>query len=219
MKKHLPKPAIERLCILYRLCDDLRARAVQRVSSKVLGQLLGTGSYTIRKDINYLGEVGDIGSGYSPERLYNRIRFVLGLDKKRSACIVGLGRLGSAILAYERFADSGFSIVAGFDSNINKLETIRTTVELYPAYEIADIVRKKNIEIGVIAVPASAAQETADRLIEGGVRAIVNFSPALFSYDSSRIFVTHMDIIREFTILSAYMSLGNKDTDTQNERG
>jgi redox-sensing transcriptional repressor len=120
---------------------------------------------------------------------------------------VGLGRLGSAILAYERFSNSGYSIIAGFDSNINKLETIRTNIELFPAHDITDIVRRKKIDVGVIAVPASAAQESADRLIEGGARGIVNFSPALIQLKRKDVHITNLDIVTEFSILSAFMTL------------
>jgi redox-sensing transcriptional repressor len=207
MKLNVPNPALVRLCTVYRLLDKLVAEGVLRVSSTRIGRIIGAEAHTIRKDINYLGEIGEIGSGYDTVRLRDHIRYRLGLDKKRNSCVVGLGRLGSAILMYEPFSGSGYTIVAGFDSNINKLETAITSVPLFPAHEIVDVVREKNIELGILAVPASAAQEAADRLIEGGVRGIVNFSPAMFSYDSSKIYVTHIDIVRELTALSAYISL------------
>ncbi|MBD3393897.1 MAG: redox-sensing transcriptional repressor Rex [Chitinivibrionales bacterium] len=207
MRPRIPRPTITRLCILFRLLEDLLIEGKTRISSTELGTALGVRPHSVRKDINYLGEVGDIGSGYDTARLRDRVRRKLGLDRRRNACVVGLGRLGSAILAYERFANSGYTIVAGFDSNINKLETIRTDIELFEAYEISDVVRRKNVEIGVIAVPAPAAQEAADRLIEGGVRGIVNFSPALIRHNVETVNITNMDIVREFTILSAHMTL------------
>ena len=154
---NIPIPVINRLCTIYRLAEVLLVRGVTRVSSTGLGRMIGVGSHTIRKDMGHLGEVGEIGSGYSPAKLFEYIRTSFGLDTKRSVCVAGLGRLGGAILNYERFANSGFSIVAGFDSNINRLETIRTSVDLYPAYEITDVVRKKSIEIGILAVPSTAA--------------------------------------------------------------
>lgn len=207
MKKYIPKPTVIRLCTIFRLLKELAAEGIGNISSSKLGAMLGASSHSVRKDINYLGEVGNIGSGYDTVKLRDHIRSHLRLDKKRNACVVGLGRIGSAILAYDRFGNSGYSIVAGFDSNINKLETIQTGIELFAAYEITDVVKRKEIEIGVIAVPASAAQETAQRLIDGGVKGIVNFSPALIRHDSREVFVTNMDIVREFTILSAYMNL------------
>jgi len=209
MKKlRIPRPTVARLCSLASLLEDLLAEGQLRVSSTQLGKLLGVGSHSVRKDINCLGgEVGDVGSGYDAARLRNYIRKEIGLEKKRNACVVGLGRLGSAILAYERFANSGYTIVAGFDSNINKLETIRTSVDLFPAHEIADVVRRKNVDIGVIAVPPGAAQESADRLIDGGVKGIVNFSPAIIQFNKGEVYVTNMDMVREFSILSAFIAL------------
>jgi len=211
MRPRIPRPTVIRLCTIFRLVDDLLLEGRTRVSSSELGRMLGAGSHSVRKDINCMsGDVGDIGSGYDVARLREHIRRELGLNRRRNACVVGLGRLGSAILAYERFTNSGYTIVAGFDTNMNKLETIRTDIELFAAHEIVDMVRLKKIEIGVIAVPASAAQETADRLVEGGVKGIVNFSPALIQHDSNRVTIANIDIVREFTILSAYMTLGTE---------
>jgi redox-sensing transcriptional repressor len=213
MKSRIPRPAVIRLCTVYRLLEDLLRAERTRVSSTELGAALDVGSHNVRKDINYLGGVGDVGSGYDIARLRDHIRNELKLDRRRNACVVGLGRLGSAVLAYERFANSGYTIVAGFDSNINRLETIRTDIELFPAHEITDVVRRKEIEIGLIAVPARAAQHTCDRLVAGGVRGIVNFSPALIRHDNVSVHVTNMDVVREFTILSAYMALGQEISD------
>jgi redox-sensing transcriptional repressor len=120
--------------------------------------------------------------------------------------VVGLGRLGTAILNYDDLRTDGFMVVAGFDSNINKLETIKTAVELFPAYEIADVVKRKAIDIGVIAVPEKAAQETADRLMDGGIKAILNFSPTSIRIKPD-ILIRNIDLLGECGLLSTLLSI------------
>ncbi|MFP4416086.1 MAG: redox-sensing transcriptional repressor Rex [Chitinivibrionales bacterium] len=204
----LPKPVVTRLCTLYRLLAELAAQGRKTVSSTELSGMLGVSAYSIRKDIAHLGEIGTVGAGYEIAILTDAIAGRLNLAIDRNCCIVGLGRLGSAVLDSDRFQHSGFRIVAGFDSSINRLETLRTDISLYPAYQIAEIVAQRRIELGIIAVPAPAAQQTAERLIEGGVRGILNFSSALIRHDHRDVFVTNMDFVRECTILAAHMELG-----------
>ncbi|MBD3317647.1 MAG: redox-sensing transcriptional repressor Rex [Chitinivibrionales bacterium] len=209
-KRGLPEASIARLCMLYTLLGDLVEQGQARVSSSELGRILDIAPHSIRKDISLLGEVGNVGSGYDTTRLRAHIRDRLHLERPRNACVVGLGKLGTAILGFERFRESGITMVAGFDSNINRLETIRTSIEVFPAYEIAEIVQRKKIVLGVIAVPPLAAQEAADRLMRGGVRGIVNFSPAPIRHNPEKVFVTTMDVEREFAILSARIAFNNE---------
>jgi redox-sensing transcriptional repressor len=201
MRKDIPLPTLERLCKVHRLLEDLEKSGMTRVSSTDLSARLGVGPPSIRKDIGYLGEIGNFRAGYDIRTLRHHLENGLGLNKKKKACIVGLGRLGSAILHYERLGLNGFDIVAGFDSSINRLETIATVIELHPAHEITEVVRRKGIALAVIAVPSVAAQEAADRLIEGGIRGIVNFSAAVLR-PVKNIFVRDIDLVREFRILS-----------------
>ncbi|HEX7509993.1 MAG TPA: hypothetical protein VF335_01725, partial [Chitinivibrionales bacterium] len=147
--------------------------------------------------------------GYSIKKLMAHISGHMGLRDSRSACIVGLGRLGTAILNYERLAASGLNIIAGFDSNINKLETIRTAIPLFPAYEISKVVKRLRIELAVLAVPAIAAAEAAQRLVDGGIHGIVNFSPAVLK-PAEGVFVRNIDLVGEFRILSVLSLLHTK---------
>jgi redox-sensing transcriptional repressor len=197
----VPPPSLARLLSVFRLLEQLEREGLKSISSSELGKILGFKPDSIRKDVSYLGEVGNFGGGYEVGRLKAHICANLGLDVKRKACVVGLGRLGSAILNYDDLRENGYSIIAGFDSSINKLETITTSVELFPAHEISDVVRKKGIEIGLIAVPARAAQETAKKLIDGGIRGIINFSPAVIKAQDT-VMVRNIDLVGECMILS-----------------
>jgi redox-sensing transcriptional repressor len=156
--------------------------------------------------------VGNFGGGYEVLKLKDHISVNLGLDRKRRTCVVGLGRLGTAILNYDDLNENGFSVVAGFDSNINKLETTTTPVELFPAHEISEVVKKKGIEIGLIAVPARAAQETADRLMDGGIRGIINFSPVAIKAKNN-VMIRNLDLLGEYMILSTLLAFREKPAD------
>jgi redox-sensing transcriptional repressor len=201
MKRNIPIPSIERLCSLFNLVEQLEANGNNKVSSIELGKLLGVNANSIRKDISYLGEIGNCRAGYSLGKLKQALIQNLKINRKRTACIVGLGRLGNAILKYERLDQSDFKLVAGFDSNINKIETIQTKIPLYPASEIASVVRREGIELGVLSVPPAAAIEAAKRLMDGGIRGIVNFS-AVFLKPEKEVFIRNIDLVNELRIIS-----------------
>ena len=210
-KNEIPLPSLSRLLNVIRLLDHYEKENVMSVSSTEIGKRLGVKPDSIRKDVSYLGEVGNYGGGYEVAKLKAHINRKLDLDIKRKLCVVGLGHLGTAILNYGDLHNRGFIVVAGFDSNINKLETIKSTVELHPAHEIADVVRKKSIEIGVIAVPEKAAQEVADKLMDGGVRGIINFSPCTVRING-RVMIRNIDLLGECALLSTLMGFEDAKT-------
>jgi redox-sensing transcriptional repressor len=207
--KEIPIPSLSRLLNVYRLLDRYEQEKVPSVSSTDIGNRLGLKPDSIRKDVSYLGEAGNYGGGYEVVRLKSLIGRKLNIDRKRKLCVVGLGRLGRAILNYTDLRDRGFFVVAGFDSNINKLETITSAVELHPAHEIADVVRRKAIEIGIIAVPEISAQEAADRLLQGGIKGIVNFSPCTIQ-TTGNVMIRTIDLLGECALLSTLMGVGEK---------
>jgi redox-sensing transcriptional repressor len=203
----IPQPTIIRLCSIYQLLCGLEKEGVKRVSSAELEERTGVPSHSIRKDISFIGEVGSTVSGYEVTKLREQILNNLGFKREKRACIVGLGRLGSAIMEWSLLAEGEFRIVAGFDSNINKVETIRTAIGVFPSYEITDVVRRMDIELGIVAVPPAGAREVADRLMEAGVRGIVNFAPVIIKPKLSGYFVRNVDIANEMRILSVMMEL------------
>lgn len=211
LSQSIPLPAIARLCAMYQVLCDLQREDVATVSSGALGERLGVGAHNVRKDVSFLAEAGSAGAGYDVERLRTLIATRFGFQKEKRTCVVGLGRLGSAILQYERLTGEEFRIVAGFDSDINLVETIKTNISVYPAYEISETVRRLGVEMAILAVPFSAAQDSADRLTAGGVRGIINFTPAVIRTDSS-VVVRNVDLTSEFRVLSALMFLKNNST-------
>jgi redox-sensing transcriptional repressor len=202
MTTQIPQPTLIRLCGIHQFLCVLETEGITRISSPELEKKIGVPSHTIRKDINYLGEIGNTGSGYDVIKLKNHIAEKLHFPAHQKACIVGLGHLGCAILYSSKRAGEGFSIVAGFDSNVNKLETTKTSIPLFPSHEIPDVVRRMGIEIAIIAVPSQNAQEATGRLVEGGIKGIVNFAPTSINPGKEGVFVRNIDIAVECRILS-----------------
>jgi len=225
MNTKIPTPSLTRLCLIYQACEDLYLKGQATVSSIELARILDSSSANVRKDINYLGEIGNSRAGYEVMKLKNFIAANLNLTQKRKTCIVGLGRLGSAILAYEgRLSAGGYRVVAGFDASINRLETIRATVPLYPDYEMTDVVRQEQIELAIVTVPGEAAQKVTDQLVEGGVKGIINFTPVVVKSQKAGVRVRNIDVVNELRVLTSMMTTEQGDekmkcaTETQRHR-
>ncbi len=208
--KNLPRPSINRLCDLYRLLKKQSQEGQTRISSSKISQRLGVGAHNIRKDISYLGDIGNSGGGYNVEHLKSILSQKLGLDKERLVCIVGLGQLGTALLNVLQNHENGFRVIAGFDSNVNKIETLRTSADVFPSYNMTEIIQRMNIELAVLTVPTEAAQDVTVKLVNAGIKGIVNFTQALIQPPSPQVFVRNIDLFGEFTILTALMTV-NKE--------
>ena len=176
--KRVAQAVVFRLSTYNRVLDELYRDGVQIVSSEELGEKTGYGAAQIRKDLSFFGEFGQVGKGYYVEELKGAISRILGLDRTWNVALVGAGNLGSALLAYPGFRERGFMIVAVFDNDLRKIGKKWEDVVLRDISEIQEIIRAQSIEIGIMAVPAEAAQRVADMLVLGGVRAILNFAPA-----------------------------------------
>jgi redox-sensing transcriptional repressor len=173
----LSNNTIERICKIFGYLDMLEKSNILFVSSRTLAQAIGATEYTVRKDISLLGVTGYTRRGYAVKSLKTQLGERLQLSQKRKACIVGLGRLGTALLDYEKFQEDGFEIIAGFDSSINKIERIQTHIDVFSTSQLELVVRERGIELGILTVPAGAAQEAAERLVRAGVKGILNFAP------------------------------------------
>ncbi len=204
----ISEATLKRLTQMYRtLTKMLRyEEEVGHISSAQLGGLIGVPSHTVRKDISCLGEIGSSGRGYDVAKLHQFLAENLGLTESRRTAVVGLGRIGTALIEYGKFSDAGFNVVAGFDANANRVDTLKSNVPLYCAYDIPEIVKRENIELAFLAVPASGAQKSVNRLVEGGIKGIVNFSPLVIQSD--KVFIRNVDLSGELTMLSALISVG-----------
>lgn len=138
---------------------------------------MGLTASQIRQDLNCFGGFGQQGYGYNVEELYNEIGKILGLTRTYKSVIVGAGNLGQALANYSDFQRKGFKLVGMFDINPKLIGLKIRDVEIYDVDKLVDFVRENEVEVGIMSVPLEKAQETADKLVEGGVRGIWNFAP------------------------------------------
>jgi len=176
-KKRIAQTVVPRLSTYNRVLDKLYKEGVEIISSEELGERTGYSAAQIRKDLSFFGEFGQAGKGYYVKELKDAISQILGLDRTWNVALVGAGNLGSALLAYPGFKERGFKIVAVFDNDLRKIGKKWEDVVLHDISEIAEKVKEKEIQIGIIAVPAQAAQRVANMLVSSGIRAILNFAP------------------------------------------
>lgn len=173
----ISKPTLERLPSYYQVLVRLKKEGQKYVSSRELEELTGWDSSQVRKDFNQFWSGGRPGRGYDIAELIAILEDLLGIRRPTDAVVVGAGRLGMSLCSYPGFADLGLRIVAAFDSDPNRIGQRIGNVIVVDAEKITNLVRRLGVQLGIITVPAPAAQEVADRLIAGGVRAIWNFAP------------------------------------------
>ncbi|MEK6800150.1 MAG: redox-sensing transcriptional repressor Rex [Planctomycetota bacterium] len=176
----IPLPAVRRLSLYLRELEAFANAECRTVSSRQLGKALGLSDAQVRKDLAYFGQFGHSGIGYRVPELIQRVRRILGTDKTTNALIVGVGNLGQALLSFRGFQRRGFAVVAAFDSDPAKIGMKGpgpTAPRVHPLSEMPTAVRKHNIRLGILTVPASAAQTVADDMVRAGIRAILNFAP------------------------------------------
>ena len=175
--KNISMAVIKRLPKYYRYLEELMKHDVDRISSKELGEKIGFTASQIRQDLNCFGDFGQQGYGYNVKELYNQIVSILGLGRGYEAALVGAGNIGQAVSNYSRFENMGFKITAIFDANPKLIGMKIRDVEIMDIDEMSSVLNAHKIDIGIICVPRKNAQNVADGLIKGGVRAIWNFAP------------------------------------------
>lgn len=178
LRAEIPDVVIDRLPLYYRLLSRLVQEGRGVISSQELGEELGITPAQIRKDLSYFGRFGKQGRGYSVPRLAAELRLILGLDRRWRVVVVGIGRLGRAISSYPGFEGQGFDIVGRYDSNPAVVGTTLDGHEILDARHLDADLKRAAVDIGIAAVPAEVAQDVVDTLVRGGVRAILNYTPA-----------------------------------------
>ncbi|MDO5565293.1 MAG: redox-sensing transcriptional repressor Rex [Planctomycetia bacterium] len=173
--KNLPLPSVERLPGYLRLLKEARARGEEVISCTRIAEEYGQLSVQVRKDIAITGVVGRPKVGYQISELIAAIEHFLGWDLKTSACLVGVGSLGSAILKYEGFVEHGLNIIAAFDIDPVKVGQTIHRCPVLPFAQIPDF--KNRVDVGIVTVPAFAAQDAVAKLVDIGVKAIWNYAP------------------------------------------
>ena len=200
----IPEATVARLPIYLRALLDLaEGRGETNVSSEELASLAGVNAAKVRKDLSYLGSYGTRGVGYDIEYLLYQITRELGLTQDWPAAIVGVGNLGRALASYKGFSERGFRISALFDVDDAVIGKKVGGLEVQHLDELKDLVAAEGITIGIIATPPASAQEVAERLVDAGIKSILNFAPAVVAV-SPDVNVRKVDLSIELQILSFY---------------
>ena len=178
----IPESTIRRLSKYYRYLEELQEKEGRVISSAQLAARCMVKPNQLRKDLNFFGDFGTPGLGYYVKDLLSEIRRVLGLNKEWRIAVVGIGDLGSSLLAYNDFLRQNYKIVAAFDVDPPRVigmvsEKLGHPVEVLHTNRIKEVAQERKIEIGLITTPPSEAQNVADRLVEAEVRGILNFTP------------------------------------------
>lgn len=176
-RKEIPDIVIGRLPLYLRALQRMVQEGRQVTSSQELGELLGISAAQIRKDLSQFGEFGKQGTGYNIEYLTDQLRKILKLDRVWDMAVVGAGDVGHALARYQGFRDRGFQVSLIFDSDPQKIGGKLGTFTIRDVAQMVDEIRNAGIKIACVATPAAYAQEVTDKLVEAGVKAILNYAP------------------------------------------
>ena len=207
----ISKATVDRLPRYYRCLRQMTDEGVEIASSEELGRRLAINPEQIRKDLALFGQFGKKGVGYYVAELKESIGSILGLDQHWNVAIIGMGHLGAALANYQGITRLGFRLAAIFDVNPVVIGTRVGERRVEDIAYLAEIIAERDIRIGVIAVPAAAAQDVADRLVAAGIRGIWNFAPVNLRVPSHIPFVSE-DLSVGLSSLSYYLAHVSTDS-------
>jgi len=220
--RRIPEATVARLPLYLRSLVEVAESKTSTISSERLAEMAGVNAAKVRKDLSYLGSYGTRGVGYDVEFLLYQISRELGLTHDSPVVIVGLGNLGRALANYRGFGVRGFRVAALVDSDPEKIGRGIGGLTVRSMDDLPSITSEQAVTIGVIATPASVAQEVADRLVEAGVSSILNFAPVVLNV-APHVCLRKVDLSIELQILSFYRqrqagSLGSGNGDTSRDQ-
>ena len=205
----IPTATITRLSIYSRYLEALAQEGVKIIASDKLAEKCGINPAQIRKDLAYFGQFGILGVGYFVKELLFEIKRILGLNKSWKMALVGIGNLGSALLAHQNFIRQGYEFAAVFDVDPAKVgRRLPSGQIIHHLDDLEQVVNENDIEIGVIATPAGKAQSVAQRLIQSGIKAILNFAPIQLQVHEGMV-VENVDFTVKLDNLAYHLTMGN----------
>jgi redox-sensing transcriptional repressor len=191
-KQNVPDVIVSRLPVYLRALQRLSDAGETATSSQELGEKVGISAAQIRKDLSQFGEFGKQGTGYHIPFLIERLSQILHIDQIWDVVVVGMGDIGHAVARYNGFANRGFRVALCFDTDPAKIGKKIGEFNILDARNLVEQVRKADIKIAMLCVPATVAQDVADKLVEAGVRGILNYAP-LKLIVPSHVRVQHID--------------------------
>ena len=203
-RPEIPRKTVYRLSLYLRCLARLKDNNIQTVSSETLAKVAGVKPTQLRKDLAYFGQFGTRGLGYDVKELSQMIADELGTTRLQPVILVGVGNLGLALLSYRGFEQEGFEIVAAFDVEPKRRRDKKISQPILGMDALAEFVRKHRVKMAILTVPAVAAQEVANQLIDAGVTGILNFSPIVLSVPEE-IMVNNVNVAIELENLSYFI--------------
>jgi redox-sensing transcriptional repressor len=203
-RPEIPRKTIYRLSVYLRCLHRLKENHIETVSSEALARAAGVKPTQLRKDLTYFGQFGTRGLGYDVVQLAKMISDLLGTNRLQPVVLVGVGNLGTALLSYRGFEEEGFEIVAAFDADPARQRDKPVSTPILPMERLGRVIRERSVRMAILTVPAVAAQEVANELVELGISGILNFSPAMLSVPDT-VMVNNVNLAIELENLSYFI--------------
>ncbi len=176
--RKISESTVRRLALYLRYLEQSEGQGLATISSQELAKRGGTTSAQVRKDLSFFGSFGKRGLGYSVAELGTKIRDILGLQRNYRVVLVGAGKIGGALVAYQGFRQRGFNVAAIYDRDPKKIGARWNGLVVRDIKHLEADLKKEPTDIAIVSTPAEAAQDVVDRLVKMGVKAILNFAPA-----------------------------------------
>ena len=209
-RSEVPEVVVSRLPQYLRILNRLMEDGITVVSSQQLGEKLQVTPAQIRKDLSYFGRFGKQGRGYSVHDLLERLRQILGVNAFWNVAVVGVGRLGRAIVNYPGFTPDGFHLVAAFDVNADVIGNDVGGLTVHSLDDLRKVVAERKISIAIVAVPVSHTQEVVDQLVACGIRAILNYAP-IIPHVREGVKIRNIDPVLSLQSMTYYINSSNDD--------
>jgi len=200
-ERNVPAVVIRRLPRYYRYLGQLLKQGITRISSGDLSKKMMVTASQIRQDFNYFGGFGQQGYGYNVEYLYNEIGEILGLNDGDTTIIIGAGNLGTALANHDNFEKRGFNLIGLFDNNPDVIGTVVNGRTVMSVDTLEEFILKNSVDIAILTVPKSQIEALADRLVNAGVKGLMNFSYIELS-ESENIAIENIHLSDSLMMLS-----------------
>lgn len=204
VRPEIPRKAIYRLSVYMRCLQRLKENSILTVSSDALAKAARVKPTQLRKDLTYFGQFGTRGLGYDVAELSKMISDLLGTTSLQPVILVGVGNLGLALLSYKGFEQEGFEIIAAFDLDAGRKRDKDLPTPVLPLEKMREVVRERGVKMAIVTVPASAAQEAANTLIDAGISGILNFAPIVLHVPDD-VMVNNVNLAIELENLSYFI--------------
>lgn len=201
---NIPDIVIGRLPVYLRTLELLAEEGHQVTSSQELGVRLGISSAQIRKDLSHFGEFGKQGTGYDIQFLCDQLAKILKVDRVWPVVLVGTGNLGQALACYSGFEERGFRVVAAFDNDPDRVGAQLGSINVSPMSDLKSLIQEHSCKIAILAIPAHAAQEVANLLIDAGIRSILSYAPITL-HVPNHVRVEYIDPVLYFQHMTYYL--------------